>query len=265
MILTIDKWTGRLGNNIVELINMLSIGLYHNHNIRIPYHSFFNKTDIILNKISDNVIYNDKDNFFYTDRLKKDKTTADFDEKCFSENSNLIKEYICKLSTIDWKVLEPLESDSLLIHIRSGDICGTKWIHPLYLPPPISYYINIIKTNKYKKIYMISEDMSNPIISKLLEIYPNIQFSLRTLLEDIKLVLRAPNIIMSIGTFISSLTFLTYNTKNIYCPSYIQSHLNLVKLHEPHIKLHIIDLDNYKKQMGIWKNSSKQREQLLSQ
>ena len=47
--LKIQKWQGRLGNNIIQLINVLSIALYYNYNIIIPPHAFFNKQFININ------------------------------------------------------------------------------------------------------------------------------------------------------------------------------------------------------------------------
>ena len=72
MNLYIKKWVGRLGNNMLQLLNVISIGLYYNYNIIIPYHKYFKEKYIILNKnitIHNEVITND-DQFFRKHKIK---------------------------------------------------------------------------------------------------------------------------------------------------------------------------------------------------
>ena len=49
MNIKINKWYGRLGNNIIQVKNAINIALHYNYNIRIPYHIFFNKRYIKIN------------------------------------------------------------------------------------------------------------------------------------------------------------------------------------------------------------------------
>ena len=63
-IIKIDKWIGRLGNNIIQLINIIQIALYYKYEINIPAHSFFkynNQKEI--SNISNKIIRNNYDFF----------------------------------------------------------------------------------------------------------------------------------------------------------------------------------------------------------
>ena len=146
--------------------------------------------------------------------------------------------------------------DDLVIHIRSGDIFES-FPHPKYLPPPLSYYINIIEQNKnYKNIYLVAEDLLNPCTNELLKIYPKINFKLQSLKEDIMLIFSASNIVISYGTFIPQLIYLSKNVKNIYCPSYYNTVLT-------NCITHITELKKYYTLMIPWKNTAEQNKIML--
>lgn len=40
MLLKISKWNGRLGNNIYQLQNIISVALYYKYNIELIKHEF---------------------------------------------------------------------------------------------------------------------------------------------------------------------------------------------------------------------------------
>ena len=48
-------------------------------------------------------------------------------------------------------------NNDIVIHIRSGDIFSNK-PDSFYLPPPLSFYVNILKNKKFDKIILVSED-----------------------------------------------------------------------------------------------------------
>ena len=83
------------------------------------------------------------------------------------------------------------------------------------------------------------EDNKNPCIKKLQLMFPNIQFKIQTLKEDIRCILRAKTIIASIGTFIPSLLHMSENAQKLFKPSYC---------HKPDglsIQLICVDLELY--------------------
>jgi hypothetical protein len=251
----IKYWYGRLGNNIIQVQNAIFCGLYYNYNIIIPPHNFFNKTFIKINT------ENNKENinielFFYREELIKK-----FSKHPFENNKEKCLEILLDLFVINYKDLDILDNNDCLIHIRSGDLF-IKNPHSFYIPPPLSYYTEILNKNKFNKIYLISEDNINPCISKLLKLYPNIIYQNNNLVDNIKLILSAQNIITSIGTFVESVIIFTKYTKKIYKINYnYDDSLNVIN---ENINKEIIDYTIYKKNIGLWENNSIQNNLILS-
>ena len=82
MNLVISKWRGRLGNNIIQLKNILGLALYYNFNIIIPDHKYFNKRYIIINDniniLSKNI--NDSTDFFSLSDVNIKGEKIDYDK-----------------------------------------------------------------------------------------------------------------------------------------------------------------------------------------
>jgi hypothetical protein len=240
----IKRWCGRLGNNIIQLYNAIQLAVSKNYNIILPTHKYFSKIYICLNKqigINSKRI-SDPNNYFYS------RNIPDVDK-------NRVLQILRGCFTI--KDVKALDAEDLVIHIRSGDIFD-KGPHPGYIMPPLSYYVDIIRTNTFKNIYLLAEDRKNPCINALLELYPTIQFELQPLEKDIRLILGAVNVVASYGTMINSLLLFSDNIKRVYRPSY-----SLRIVGQEHINYITIDLDNYKEILSPWKNTREQREIML--
>lgn len=252
-IIKIDKWNGRLGNNIIQLINMIQIALYYNYEINIPAHSFFkyNNQKKILN-ISNKLITNNY-NFFYKNKIDN------IDTKLFDCNIIKTKNILKNMFTI--KQNSNFKKNKMIIHIRSGDIF-TNCIHKDYINPPFYYYKKIIDENNCENIIIISEDKNNPTIDKLLHNYSNIIFKQQKLKEDIKLLLESEIVVMSIGSFVPSLLILSDNVKKLYKPSY-QS-LEMYNNFFYNIEIINVDLDEYRSKQYPWKNTKEQNDLLLN-
>ena len=257
-ILKIQEWFGRLGNNISQLENVILVGLYYNYNISFPSHKFFNKTfiqinnDISNNNDNDYIIDNEGPRFFDKNNITK------FSKEAFKQNHEKMQDILLNLFTIDYKSLTKLNDNDVIIHIRSGDIFMTSSIHN-YIVPPLSYYIEILESNKFDKIYLISEDDLNPCIPALIKLYPNIIHKKNSLEEDIKLVLSTQNIICSFGTFIPYLMHFTRYTKKYYKTNWDVDPPTL-----PNLNLNILDYTDFKNKINKWINSSDQYKILLN-
>ena len=91
------------------------------------------------------------------------------------------------------KKVKKLDKNDVVIHIRSGDQFSGK--PTTYIPPPLSYYVNIINNNAFNKLIIVAEDTRNPVINKLLKLYPNIIYKKQSLKKDIKLMLGSETLI----------------------------------------------------------------------
>ena len=263
MILSIHGWFGRLGNNIIQVANALYVAYYYNYNIKLPTHSYFNKTYIELNpslKFQQCPEYVDCHGPYFFDY----KRIQEFPQDCFTNNHDKVRKALLDLFVIDAKTLEPLTADDVVIHVRSGDIFASV-INFMYITPPLSFYTDILNRTNYKKIYLVAEDTANPCINELINRYPNIIYTKNTLDEDIKLILRAQNIIWSFGTFATMLLCLTDHTKTIYTMSHNFHNYGDHVFSNLNVNFHIVDSSEYISKMGSkWRNSAEQKQIMLS-
>lgn len=237
-----NKLFGRLGNNIIQLSNIIDIAIAYKHNIQINVKKL-NFVDLsVIEKYfskynNSKKIRNDRYNFYYSNKLK-------FPKKIFTQNIEERNKLLQKAFLI--KNINKLDENDLVIHIRSGDIFSSK-PHPKYVPQPLSYYIKGINKCKYEKIHIICKDIKNPVVNELRKLYKNAVYQKNTLEKDIRIILGATNIISSVGTFIDSLMILSNNNKYLYKKA--------KKMEE---------LKEYYKIMTPWKNTTAQRNYILT-
>ena len=111
----------------------------------------------------------------------------------------------------------------LYIHIRSGDIFISR-PHNTYVQPPLCFYNDILSNFKFRNIYIISQNKRNPLIKKLLKLYPAISYSQKSIKEDISLLINAYNIVNSVSSFVNSIIQLNYQL--LYLWEYNIYHMN---------------------------------------
>lgn len=240
-MIVLERWYGRLGNNINQLSNIINIAITYKHNIIFKVdHKYFNLSIIekYFNKYNNSEKITDKDYFF-------NKSNLPYSNDIFTQNIEERNKLLQKAFLIN--DINKLPENDLVIHIRSGDIFNSN-PHQGYVPMPLSYYIKQIDKYKYQKIHIVCEDTVNPVVNKLLELYKNSVYEKNTLEKDINLILGATNIIFSIGTFVPSLMLLSDNIKYIYGSPVGDWE----------------ELQDYYKIMLPWKNTKKQRDYILT-
>jgi hypothetical protein len=162
--------------------------------------------------------------------------------------------------------------DYLYIHIRSGDIFQSI-VNKFYAQPPLCFYKNILENYNFSKIYLISQDKSNPVIQKLINYFPNIIYSKHSLQYDISQLINAYNIVSSISSFVNLIIQLNINLKflwdyNIYKTSekiYL-FHYDLYKY--PHNNFTILRMEpssKYRTIMYTWRNKKIQRKLMIKE
>jgi hypothetical protein len=161
--------------------------------------------------------------------------------------------------------------NDLYIHIRSGDIFLNP--HYLYAQPPLCFYQSIIKYYHFNKIYLISQDKTNPVITKLIKENSNIIFGKNDLSKDISYLINAYNIVASISSFLNSIIQLNYNLKflwdyNIYRISEkaLLYHYDLYKFPIGNFTIYRMEATSYYKNiMYTWKNNRKQKKLMIKE
>ena len=242
-MIIINPFFGRLGNNIIQLRNIIDIAIAYKHNIKINVnvkkHDFFDLSVIekYFNKYNNNEIIRDGSNFFDCSRLP---FSSDIYKQNIEERNKILQEAFLI------KNINKLSENDLVIHIRSGDLFISR-PPAFYVPPPLSYYIKEINKCNYKKIHIVCEDTKNPVVNELLKLYKNAVYEKNTLEKDIRIILGATNIICSVGTFIPALMLLSTNNKYLY---------GKMGGNE--------ELKEYYEIMKPWKNTIEQRKYILT-
>lgn len=160
-----------------------------------------------------------------------------------------------------------ISPENLYIHIRSGDIFNGL-SHSPYAQPPLCFYESILDNFKFNKVYLISQDKSNPVINKLINKYnSHIIYEESSIKDDISKLMNAYNIVCSISSFLNSIIQLNNNLSilyefNIYkmIEKIRQYHYDLYKF--PQKNFTILRMESsylYKSMMYNWKNNKKQK------
>ncbi len=162
----------------------------------------------------------------------------------------------------------------LYIHIRSGDIFekGMKYGKSFYSQPPLCFYKMIISSFKFKSIYIIAINNNNPVINKLIQDIPSINYKQSNIKIDIAYLVNAHNIVASFSTFLFSIIRL--NDKLKYIWEYNLSSTKSKIIHGYHsyfkpfknITYYIMEpSENYKLIMNIWNGTKSQLELMINE
>ena len=110
--------------------------------------------------------------------------------------------------------------DDLYIYIRGGDIFShlntSPLNYPYYYQPPLCFYKSILSKFNFRKITIISEDISNPVIPILLKEYPYIKYNKNNIKLDISYLANSYNIISATSSFIASIIKINQNIKFLW-------------------------------------------------
>jgi len=237
----LDEWYGRLGNNLSQLINIIDYcernkyvfvqqdtifthaekgpiydGLTDFKNPTKDLHSFIR--DFIVNFSDDISVTIDNINEKCSNKIIKCFYDADIPVPN-NKKAEILQKYI--LPNFNYTELE-LDTSTLVIHIRSGDIMK-EGCHGFYVQPPYNFYKKVIDENNYKKIIIVTEpDKKNPAIQMIQDNYPNVVIQTTNLYDDVSIILSAKNFLCnSQGTFGHMLALMSTNIKKLYIPYYL--------------------------------------------
>lgn len=244
-MLEISHWSGRFGNNILQIVRCIHFAHIHGHCvIKMPQHKYLLDTQIHISDISDNSLYVNNTFFSLKSLGLSDPSSATLRKYAHQYILPILK---LKPTTI---------STSLVLHCRGGDIFNSN-PHTAYVQPPLSYYENIII--KYDSAILIYEDTTNPCVPILLQNSKVIGQS-STFEHDFSVLLSAKVIVGCFSTFTYAAYLLSTNLKRIYFPDYFVSTLPQAPYDIDFVS---IELPNYIKP-GEWHNSKEQRNIMIT-
>ena len=161
--------------------------------------------------------------------------------------------------------------NDLYIHIRSGDIFE-KPRKNAYSQPPLCFYRTIIKKFKFRKVFIISENTSNPIINILLKENDNIKYNKNQLNYDISYLANSYNLVSSMSSFFTNIVKLNDKLKFLWEYDFYRLSERFLHLHYsvyniPHnFTIYRMNPSKfYKKKMYVWYNSLEQRKIMIKE
>jgi len=258
--------TGRLGNQLLNIILAISLCIQHDINLIIlPNKPLFYDKDFIF--INYPVIKYDLDIYHKSEVFYMNNFWT-YDLKLFKleKYSNKIKSIINNIFSFPKNT--HFNNNILHIHIRSGDIMMNNRGGGMVQPPCIFYENEIIK-QKWDKVIIVSEDTKNPCIKYLTEKYDNvIYFGKNSLEYDINELMSATNIMFGRGTFIQTLSLFMPHLQQMHYPEdgdYRMHHF-IEALHPEKCIKHIEYKNYFNKiqKMGGWNYNENIRKLMLT-
>lgn len=256
MTARINNWSGRTGNNLIQIINCLYYSFYkHNLNsITFPSHSLFKTTKILSkeNKNLDNSkkIHTDKSNFFYAKKLGF--------VLCPKKMREISQKYLIDIVNINLN--ETCINNSFYIHLRGGDTFTSKNLN--FISMPWKYYKYILDNNNYENLIVVHEDNNNSCLDKFKEL-KNAKTQSKTLLEDIELLCQAKRFIFTVSTFDIMIFCLSKNIEEIFIPHTIVDEEWFPDMNWG-VKTNIVYLENYTKNIWLGLDLKQKKELLLN-
>jgi hypothetical protein len=255
ILYTISNWYGRLGNNIQQICNGIIFSEINDSGFFTPPHELIDQ--IIFNQRNQTMVRPSR--FFHYNTENKD---FEIDINYLYKNMRRVaKEYV--INKFKFSIKDPFDEDTLVIHIRSGDIFAHEHNPPHdYVPNPLVYYLNLIE--EYEKVIVVTEpDNYNPIIDELRK-NNKVTIQSSNVSDDFSTLLRAKNLASSgVGTFAVAAALCSNNIKKFYCTNlYLDEHLNPEMLYETDISVYMMELNDYIN-LKEWKNNEEQRKFIL--
>ena len=254
MPIRISKWYGRLGNNIQQCAVGIIIAKQKNDTFQNIKHHIIKPIYLDFRKDRQNelgTIYSN--DFFYWNGYIRSPNISSY--KLYNEVQKICQKYILPKLDIP-KISIPQET--LVIHIRSGDVFAEGMDFYNFIPNPYVYYLKLI--NLFDKVLVVTEkDKNNPVINKLKD-NPKVRIQSKSIQEDFSTLLGAKNLATSgTSTFPIAASLCSLNLENLYCSENMEkTAINYKMITDPRINVYVCKLNNYMKK-GSWKNNSQQR------
>ena len=261
---TISRWCGRFGNNIQQLSNAILFCEQNKIHFTMPKHELISNIDI---KFGEKLTFPNP--FFFYNQSVTDQGGPHFPidiNFLRKERKRICLKYIKPFLNI--KDDYQLNSSTLVIHIRSGDIFSREnYYCPVvsrYLQAPKYFYEKIIK--QYDKAIIVTEiDKKNPVLAEL-EKHKNVQIVTPSLEDSIKIMLGAKNLATSgVSSFPIACGLLSLNLDKFYSTNlFLEEIINYKDLEKTgaEIFLEMINLEKYIN-FNQWLNTPLQREIML--
>lgn len=265
---SVSHWAGRVGNNIQQTANCMMLAENRSHTFEQKLdHDIIGKFGYSFGKDGQHVegkFYNWEPTVHCDNgTLEGGNEIGISKEHAYANMRRVCKNFIyphLKVPTLD-----PLDEDTLVVHIRGGDIIEREYERPHnYVQNPLSYYLALIED--FKNVIVVAEPNSNnPVVPELQKI-DRLKFQSLSVAEDYATLLAAKNLATSgVGTFAVSAALCSQNIRNLFTSNaYLTEHLNCSMLYDTDVTVYEVELKGYIPVYPCsWKNDATQRKLML--
>jgi hypothetical protein len=254
-----------LNNAIIfcEIFHCKKIILQSNNNTFINNKIYYQKYNLIIENNS-NIISTNNSLIEHLDII--------YYKLNFSRLGNINRFHVFREEILNNIPIVKVHPDDLYIYIRGGD--AFQIINkpcPGYAQPPLCFYENALNKYKFRKIRIISEDKSNPVLI-LLEKKYHIKYIKNDLKLDISYLANSYNIILAKSSFIVSIIKFNNNLKYVWeydfyilSDRYLHLHYSVYTFIFNYTIYKMNASENYKKLMYPFSNSEKQRKFMIEE
>ena len=261
---------GRLGNTLISIANMLYLAEKTASEARFPVKQ--SALDVLLENKNVPTLYDFRqkrnvdecnkvvivDNFL----LSANRSVflgVSMSQISIAERTRLLRSYFQPHVQIKNK---PSLPNSLVVHIRSGDIMRGKGVNPGYVQPPLAFYQKIIIENNFTSVIVVCENRDNPTVNALERWSNLVTVSTGNIHEDVAIILGASHLVLAYGTFSWTLALISDALRHLYVPC--MNHCFLAsKCDEVPIAATCYMFPDFTP-AGSWKNTKAQRALMLS-
>jgi hypothetical protein len=249
---------GRFGNNIIQLINCIRLALQTKVG-RIKYDFDFMSDDHIdLNTEPATTVI--------TGEFKRHEELvalfAEFNRDVYDQ-CYITTTYIKPLLRFSFE--SDIDANGLYVHIRSGDLFNdVGWVSPHYTQPPLDYYVQLFAKYKDKHKYVYVEDHKNPVVDRLIELYPDISIKTVDIDELFRVFVNAEYVISGNGTLILSILLFSTRLKRHYTTGAGGWHGGGIPFLKDELKTQRTVLVTFPTYITAWRNTKEQRQRMLT-
>jgi len=239
----VSVWFGGLANNIIQLAHVEYLSKRFGFTIHIPPHSLLRVGDkyklhnIKPREFQQSSYFPSTSSTVIYDLLTRPETSVgpafslfqrmfwQFDILPFSpelaDYRHVLRHELFPI--IPQHADELIKDDTLVIHIRSGDVFWEDLtrLHKGYIQPPLSFYLEIINKFNFKDIVIVTQDdFKNPCINELKRLMPDIRIQTSNILDDISTIISARNLVIAHSSFSLCLGLASDKLKRMFIPQF---------------------------------------------
>ena len=232
----ISAWYCGLANNIIQLVQAEYLSKRFGFTLHVPPHNFLKVEEKYpLHDIKPKMQRSSFPTVF-GDLLEQPNTSVGstfglfrrmlfrFDSLPFSPDLADYRQVLRQelFPIIPRRADDLIKDDTLVIHMRSGDVFGeVRSFTKGYIQPPLSFYLEIINKFSFKDIVIVTQnDFQNPCINEMKRLLPDIRIQASDLLDDISTIMSARNLVTAHSTFSLCLGPASDKLKRMFIPQF---------------------------------------------